>query len=243
MRPPAAMQLGATSAYKAADGTIEALKWLAMALMTLDHVNKYLFAHALPGAFELGRLAMPLFVFVLAYNLARPGAIESGTYIRIMKRLAIYGLVATPFFMGLGGLIAGWLPLNIMFMLLLATATLYQARTGGKEGLFFAGLLFVFGGIFVEFWWFALAFFLASWLYCTTTSKAALGLMVLAAASLYVVNSNLWAVMSIPLILAAPLVSINVPRYRHVFYAYYPAHLAAILLISKILGISVGAKG
>nr|WEG85486.1 trbP [Escherichia coli] len=59
-----------------ADGTIEALKWLALLAMTGDHVNKYLFNGTLPYLFEAGRLALPLFVFVLAYNLARPGALD-----------------------------------------------------------------------------------------------------------------------------------------------------------------------
>ncbi|MBK7549911.1 MAG: hypothetical protein IPI20_19875 [Rhodoferax sp.] len=58
------------------NGTLEALKWLALVLMTGDHVNKYVLADSLPGLFELGRLAMPLFMFVLAYNLARPGAFQ-----------------------------------------------------------------------------------------------------------------------------------------------------------------------
>ena len=59
-----------------ADGTIEGLKWLALVLMTGDHVNKYLFNATLPVLFEAGRIALPLFVFVLAYNLARPGTLD-----------------------------------------------------------------------------------------------------------------------------------------------------------------------
>lgn len=55
---------------------IEAFKWLALALMTLDHVNKYLFSDNLPAAFQLGRLLMPLFTFVLSYNLACLCALE-----------------------------------------------------------------------------------------------------------------------------------------------------------------------
>lgn len=58
-----------------ADGTVEGLKWLGLLLMTGDHVNKYLFNGTLPFLFEAGRLAMPIFVFVLAFNLARPGQI------------------------------------------------------------------------------------------------------------------------------------------------------------------------
>jgi hypothetical protein len=43
--------------------------------------NKYLFNETLLFLFEAGRVAMPLFVFVLAYNLARPGIYESGPYL------------------------------------------------------------------------------------------------------------------------------------------------------------------
>ena len=53
------------------DGTIEAMKWLALLSMTGDHVNKCLFNGTLPFLFEIGRLPMPLLIFVLPYNLAQ----------------------------------------------------------------------------------------------------------------------------------------------------------------------------
>ena len=51
-------------------GSLEALKWLALLLMTLDHVNKHLMHASVPELFAAGRLALPLFGFVLGYNLA-----------------------------------------------------------------------------------------------------------------------------------------------------------------------------
>jgi hypothetical protein len=222
--------------FRVANGTIEALKWLALALMTLDHINTFIFDYKLPGAFELGRIAMPLFAFVLAYNLARPGALASGAYIRTMKRLALYGLAASPFYIGLGGVSFGWWPLNILFMLLVATATLYLAEKSGRGHMVAAVAVFLIGGAFVDFFWFALTFCLAASWYCKTVSKAALVVWVLAAASLYVVNRNWWALASIPLILAAPLVDVKMPRFRNVFYVYYPAHLAVLLIVTTLLG-------
>ena len=58
-------------------GTLEALKWLALLLMTLDHVNKHLLHASVPELFAAGRLTLPLFGFVLGYNLARPGVLAS----------------------------------------------------------------------------------------------------------------------------------------------------------------------
>ena len=56
------------------------MKWLALVLMTGDYVNKYLFNGTLPRLFNAGRVTLPLFVFVLAYNLARPDTLERGVY-------------------------------------------------------------------------------------------------------------------------------------------------------------------
>jgi len=64
------------------DGTLEALKWLALLLMVADHTNKYLLHDASHTLFNAGRIAMPLFVFVLAYNLARPDAYKRGAHSR-----------------------------------------------------------------------------------------------------------------------------------------------------------------
>lgn len=89
-----------------ADGTIEALKWLGVALMTVDHANKYLFNETSSAAFAAGRFALPIFAFVLAYNLARPDALARGAYKRTAGRLLLFGLLATPAFIALGGLLA-----------------------------------------------------------------------------------------------------------------------------------------
>lgn len=84
-----------------ADGTLEALKWLAMVLMVIDHANKWVFDASFHWMYAAGRLSAPIFVFVLAYNLARPHALPSGACLRTAKRLALFGALATPAFMAL----------------------------------------------------------------------------------------------------------------------------------------------
>ncbi len=58
-----------------ADGTLKALEWIGLLLMTGDHVNKYLLNDTVPLLFDADRAVMPIFAFVLAFNLARPGAL------------------------------------------------------------------------------------------------------------------------------------------------------------------------
>ena len=213
------------------NGTVEALKWLALALMTGDHVNKYLFNGTLPFLFEAGRLALPIFVFVLAYNLARPGASERGAYQRTMKRLAVFGVVASVPFIALGGLAAGWWPLDVLFTLLVVTTCAYLADKGGTLHLVGAGLVFLVGGGLVEYWWPAVAFGLAVWSYCKRPTWAAASVALLACAALWFINSNWWALAALPLLLVVSRLDLPMPRLRWAFYAYYPLHLAALWLI------------
>ncbi len=103
------------------DPAIEGLKWLALALMTLDHINKFLLHDSWPILFILGRLVFPIFGFVFAYNLARPDSLSKGRYQRASLKLLGFGLLATIPYTMLGGLVHGWWPLNVLFILLAAT--------------------------------------------------------------------------------------------------------------------------
>jgi hypothetical protein len=207
------------------------MKWLALLLMSGDHINKYLFNETLPYLFEIGRVAMPLFVFVLAYNLARPGVYESGAYLRTMTRLTIFGLLATPAFIALGGLLDGWWPLNIMFALLAITVTLFLIENRTVGGYVAAGLVFLIGGAFVEFWWPAITFGLAVWWYCKKPGLMPFALALASILALWVVNRNSWALAAVPIILMFSRIDVRTPRLRWAFYGYYPIHLVALLLI------------
>ena len=70
----------------------------------------------------VARIVMPMFGFVLAYNLARPGAVAKGVHGRMLCRLTLAGLTASPMSIILNGMYVttnAWWPLNILFMLLL----------------------------------------------------------------------------------------------------------------------------
>ena len=215
-----------------ADGTVEALKWLALLLMTGDHINKYLFNATLPVLFELGRLALPIFVFVLAYNLSRPGLLKQGAYQRTINRLGLVGILASVPFIALGNLQdAGWLPLNVLFTLLVLTATLYLIERGDLTA---AGVLFLVGGNLVEYWWLGLALGVAVWTYCKQPSLASAAVALMACAGLWLINGNGWALAAVPLMLGATRVDLRLPRLRWAFYLYYPLHLGVLWLICMI---------
>ncbi|PWF55358.1 TraX family protein [Massilia glaciei] len=213
------------------DGTLEAFKWIALISMTGDHVNKYLFNGTHDWLFYCGRSALPLFVFVLAYNLARPGAKVRGAYHRTIWRLVVVGGLTTPVFIGLGGLVAGWWPLNIMFTLAAVAVMLLLAERRTVAGYVCAAGVSLAAGALVEFGWSALALGLAVWIYCWRRSWMAMALAAAAFAGLWHVNGNPWALVAVPIVLGASGVGLNVSRLRWVFYAYYPAHLFVLWLI------------
>ena len=216
------------------DGTVEALKWVALVLMTVDHVNKYLLDAGVPWMFAAGRLALPLFGFVLAYNLARPDALALGLYGRVAARLALFAVVASVPAMALGGLAWGWWPMNVMVTLLVATLCAWLVDVGGGWRIAVAVTVFVVGGSSVEFWWPGIASCVGAWAYCRRPSWVALALWFSAVASLSVINRNLWALAALPLIFAAAHVDLALPRVRYGFYAYFPLHLAGLWFIKAI---------
>ncbi|MGQ3054517.1 MAG: TraX family protein [Roseateles sp.] len=219
--------------FAVADGTLEALKWSALVLMTGDHVNKYLLGDRVHLLFILGRLVMPIFAFVLAYNLARPGVLEAGAARRTAVRLLAVGVLSTPAFLALNTLLAGWWPLNIMFMLLVAVLAIALLHRGGAIGIAGAAFVAAIGGSSVEFWWPAVLLCVGFWLYARRPGASALVLIVASCAALWVINRNHWALAALPLVLLADKVTLRVPRIRWAFYAFYPLHLSVIWLLSR----------
>jgi hypothetical protein len=215
-----------------AEGSLVAIKWTALVLMVFDHVNKYLYAEKLPVIFQLGRIVMPMFGFVLAYNLARPGAVARGVHGRMLFRLALAGLAASPMFIILNGMYVttnAWWPLNILFMLMLVVLLTYLIDRGGVKNYLLAVVLFVVGGALVEYLWMGVLCCLGAWLFCRDASRSRLLLWFLGTLSLAVINGNAWALVAIPIVLVAGRLSFRLPRLTWAFYTFYPAHLLILL--------------
>ena len=216
------------------NGTLEAIKWLALLLMLADHINKYLLNDASHTIFNYGRIAMPLFVFVLAYNLARTDTYKDGGHIRTMKRLALFGILATPSFIALGGLLDGWWPLNILFALLAMTVIIYYLEQQTIIGYFMAWTVFIVAGSSVEFWWPLLGFGIATWCYCKQPQISSLIIALIALLILRIINGNYWAFAALPILYASSVINISVPRYKWLFYYFYPFHLGLLFLGTKL---------
>ena len=185
-----------------AEGSLAVIKWTALVLMVFDHANKYLYAERLPVIFQLGRIVMPMFGFVLAYNLARPSALARGVHGRMLYRLMLAGLAASPVFIILNGMYSAtnaWWPLNILFTLMLVVSLTYLIDRGGIKNYLFAMGIFLVVGALVEYLWMGVLCCLGAWLFCRKASPSRLLLWVFGTLSLTVVNGNAWALIAVPI--------------------------------------------
>jgi hypothetical protein len=222
--------------WSMAPGSLEGLKWAGLGLMLLDHINKYFYGERLSVVFDCGRIVMPIFGFVLAYNLARPSALASGVHRRMMVRLAIAGLAAVPACTMLNAFYVSayaWWPLNILFTLMLVVAITALIDRKGTRSYFAAAGIFLVGGALVEYLWIGLLVCLAAWHFCRRASIPRLGLWCLSIVLLTWVNGNTWAILAVPIVLAGQR---RLPLARHtwVFYAFYPVHLSLLLIVRRV---------
>lgn len=211
------------------------VKWLALACMTLDHIDAAWFGRSMWPLSGIGRLTMPLFAAVLAYNLARPGALDAGVYGRVIKRLLLFGALAYPWHvMALG---QGWYTLNIMFAFAAGTAALWVIqRYPGRLWLFV--MIIVGAGFWLEFHWAAPVLLVS--LYVMFRGDGVTRFLLPAAAMVLLCweNGNLWALGAVPAMLALLLPQPMVPRRAWegwLFYAYYPAHLALLVAVAPLV--------
>ncbi len=200
----------------------EILKWLAVLLMTGDHVAKLLYGGYVPVVSELGRIAFPVFALVMAYNLAQPGADVA----KSVKRLALWGCIAQPVYAWAFGMM---LPVNVLLSFALAAACVLCAQN--RRGWLLV-VLAIPMPLLVDYQWAGITLVLTWWwLFSTKRVDIHFWLGAAAFVPLCFYNGNAWALLALPLMAAGQL-ELHVPRTRWAFYGYYVAHIGLLAIIS-----------
>jgi TraX protein len=215
-----------------ASGTLEALKWLAVAIMTVDHLNRHLLGSAYPVMMQMGRLAMPLFALILAYNLARPEAFSSGSAMRTLKRLIVFAVLSSLPYMELNLALVGWRPFNILFTLAAGTACVILLERQTLRLQIAAVALFAVAGALVDYGWVGIGIFVCGWhLFRSPRPFWAIALVAFMLL-LRIDNHNFWALAALPVFWLGFYVRIGFPRWRNALYYYFPLHLVVIVALN-----------
>ncbi|KTD23527.1 conjugal transfer protein TrbP [Legionella lansingensis] len=217
-------------AIRISNGSLEALKWIGVVSMTIDHFNRFFFNPNVYGAYCAGRIAMPLFAFIFAYNLARPGTLAHGVYFKSFKRLFLFGVLATPAYMAMKNLHHIW-PFNIMFLLLIAAILFYFFENRSLLQMMMTPFVFFIGGAFVEYNWVGVLFCISCWLFCRKPTLLRVLLCLVCYLLLGKLNENQWALASLPFIFLATKIDLKIPRIPYFFYVYYPTHLTFFWIV------------
>lgn len=212
-------------------GTMEALKWFAVLLMTLDHVNRYLLNLSYPWMSGVGRLAMPLFVFVLAYHLALPSAAAGRLSRRLLERLLPVAAISSLPWFELNAAGSGPLPINILFTLAAGTAMVALIEQPTRRRELAAIAIFALAGWVVDYRWNGIALFIACWHYFRKPGWFWGGACIALLALLVQANDNFWALAALPVIALAFVWRLPVRRIRGALYVYYPLHLCLLVVL------------
>jgi hypothetical protein len=212
---------------------LTALKWLAVLSMLADHV-RYIPGMDISPLLTFGRIAFPLFCFILSFHVARAFIGEDKDMLdRMLVRLIGFGLVAQIPFMLYFGKSLG--TLNILFTFALSVGMF-------RLPLVISVFAFIALGGIVDYYWQGILFFLASVYMHVSLIRAKplqlpmmamLGTLVL----ICVTVSNYAALAAIPLMVwcVRGNLKVELPRWSKFFYWFYPSHLFVLLGLQVLL--------
>lgn len=222
------------ASIRLASGTAEVVKWLAIVLMVLDHVDAILLDRSGHPVFWLGRLAFPLFAFLLAHNhihWARSWKRQAG-------RLMALALVSQPIYMA----VFDTARLNILFTLALGLlACRVVDRVGPDVERVLGGvllLLLALGlSLFVEYGPAGVLLVVScrAWVRRPGPARAAAAAAWAAAANMFtpVALAAAGFVAIVPLARGREVALVRAPGW--LFYVFYPVHLVVIAACGVVL--------
>ncbi|MCI9078961.1 MAG: hypothetical protein HFH68_08565 [Lachnospiraceae bacterium] len=214
------------------------LKITAMLSMLCDHIAFVLIpAAGYPSLYYImravGRIAFPLFCFMLV-----EGFIYTHNREKYIIRLTIFAVISEiPFDLSAGGSVLCWDRQNVMWTLLIGFIVMYIIDKPGEA--YIARILAIFGGgaaaYFIRTDYSAFGVFIIVVLYiCRYNRKA--GMVIMGILILLQNSIEIYAILSIPIILNYSPDKNNVHLPKYFFYVFYPAHLLVLYIIRCYTG-------
>lgn len=222
-----------------ADGQLEALKWVALASMFLDHFGRHLLGYGQDTwVFALGRIAFPLFAMVFALNLGREGD-RAARAARSARRLAFWCAVSViPSIMARGEPML----VNVLGTLALGAALCWSLASTAPVALRVAVCIAVaLASWYVEFGLAGVFLMPAVFLWSTQrrpeAAMLALTLLLLTGwlnARFDGVPAMLGTLAGLPIAWSLRRLPVSMPRMQLAFYLVYPLHLLLIGVLKRM---------
>jgi len=214
------------------------LQWIAVVAMTIDHIGYYFCNDFFPLR-AIGRLAMPIFLFLLV-----EGFVHTRSRARYFSRLIIFAIAAFAPHWALSVLMHAPFTMNVLFTLALSLLALICVY---KKGWFYLGLIpilalvlcfdFEYGICAVLA---AVGFYFARTLFANNRPFRILAqFLVLTAMNITLYLQTGWAVQLLAIAAIIPIALYSGKKGHRVggyfFYLYYPLHLFVMLATKLFL--------
>lgn len=210
---------------------VEAVKWLAVLLMLVEHFDRYVVQPVdMHGrwTYALGRLVFPLFALCLGRGIASGGL---GAAERAWRRLLFWGVAAQI----AAAPVLGFGYFNVLFTMALGVALLLVERsTAPAVARVFCAVAVLVAATFVEFYAFGVLLVYAACRWSRVPSTANFAALLVALIALVLVNGNFVAVGALGVLWLLALAPFEVRRVRHLFYAVYALQFP-VFLCARVL--------
>ena len=215
----------------------EAMKWLALITMTIDHVGAILYPR-LEGLRIIGRLSFPLFCYLLILGLETTRSVEN-YYIRLF----IFALLSqVPYYLAFG--LQPFDTLNIFFTLSSGLAFIHFYQK--KRMLFTIFPVLASGILNFDYSIYGIILIFCMYLIRKDPELGTISMLLLNLLSMFVWPLQFYSLLALPLILLHNGGYLRVTRNskgkgappgwrKYLFYAYYPLHLSALYLLRLYL--------
>jgi hypothetical protein len=199
------------------------LKYIAILVMLLDHINKILFDNQYFILEFVGRLAFPLFIYL---------SVSSYMYYTKSKenyifRILIFSLITTPFHMYGFGL--EFFPLNIFFSIALGLIAIYMIE---KKYYLFVWVPYAMA-LYVDYSFYGVLCFVAFYYFLKERNITSFIMLSIALFLLNPYYLNGYLLILSVLIFLDMNYKLNFKSFlnKYVFYAFYPLHIAFLGLL------------
>lgn len=207
---------------------VEPIKWLALALMLVEHAWRYVLEEFPVWVYMAGRNVFPLFAIALAVGLAQSDLIHRRN---VVLRLSLWGAIsAVPIFF-----VHDVFPLNVLFTFALGV-TLYSVLRGLEFSRFVIAALILVAGFTVEFGPVGVVAVAASCFAARSSSRSEeLMRWSLAAVAFSAAAQSIFVLPAFVMAFVLSSMPVELPRVRGFFYWAYAGHWSVIAALRGVL--------